>query len=339
MAISFHILGTIGRDNAAYVTVDSGSTVQRLLFDCGDCLETLDRAELQDIDYLLFSHLHMDHIAGFDRLFRATYARPSRPGMVWGPPQTAEIMQHRFRGFMWNLIGGAPGTWYVHDVAPDQITRWRFRTGEAFGAAHPAGAEPFSGTVLQTAAFTIEAIHLDHRTPSLAYVLREQPRLHINTARLAESGLPPGPWLRQLKEPQPDEPATIEIARQPRDLAALRAALLTETPGDSLAYLTDFLLDDAARARVIPMLRGCHTLICESQYRHADLALAQQNYHMTAIQAATLARDAHVQRLVLFHISERYRSPDWQALLREARAIFPATFFPEHWAVELSVES
>ncbi|HEU5014037.1 MAG TPA: MBL fold metallo-hydrolase [Roseiflexaceae bacterium] len=334
MSISFQILGEIGRDNAAYVTVDSGSAVYRLLFDCGDCLQALGRAEVQDIDYLLFSHLHMDHVAGFDRFFRANYARADKPGMIWGPPATATIMHHRFRGFLWNLIGGAPGVWYVHDVSPAEITRWRFRTGEAFASAHPAGVAPFTGTVFANPAFTIEALHMEHRTPTLAYMLRERPRLHIDTARLQALALPPGAWLRQLKEPQPDEPPTLEIAGQIHELATLRAELLAETAGESLAYLTDFLLDDAARARLVPFLCGCDTLICESQYRHADLPLALQNYHMTATQVATLAREAGVGKLILFHVSERYRAPEYRAMLNEARAIFPNTFFPEHWQID-----
>lgn len=331
MPISYRILGDIGRDNAAYVTIDSGSAVTRLLFDCGDCLHTLGRAEKQDIAALLFSHLHMDHIAGFDAFFRANYVRVGSPGMIYGPPGTATIMHHRFRGFLWNLIGNAPGTWFVHDVAPDEIVRWRFQTREAFATAHPAGTAPFSGSVLATDAFTIEALHLEHRTPSLAYLLRERPRLHIDMARLTTLGLPPGAWLRQLKEPQPDEPPAVEIAGQSYDWAWLRHELLTETAGESLAYLTDFLLDDAARARLMLWLRGCGTLICESQYRHADLALAEQNYHMTATQVAMLARDAEVGKLVLFHVSERYRAPEYRAMLDEAQAIFPNTAFPAHW--------
>jgi ribonuclease Z len=40
-----------------------------------------------------------------------------------------------------------------------------------------------------------------------------------------------------------------------------------------------------------------------------------------------------VGRLVLFHLSDRYRPEQWRELLDEARAIFPATSFPEHWSL------
>ena len=52
---------------------------------------------------------------------------------------------------------------------------------------------------------------------------------------------------------------------------------------------------------------------------------------MTATQVATLAKRASVGRLVLFHLSDRYQPDEWQALLAEAQAIFPATSVPEHW--------
>lgn len=335
MPISFRILGDIGRDNAAYVALDSGRAVTRLLFDCGGgCLDELSLSDVQAVDYLLFSHLHMDHVAGFDAFFRANYARPTRPCVVYGPPRTAEILHHRFRGFLWNLIEGAPGTWLVHDVHPDRIESWHFQTGEAFRHARMLGTMPFGGALLATPDFTVDALHLDHRTPSLAYLVRERPRRHVDTARLAALGLPRGAWLRQIKQPAPDEPATLEIEGQHYAWAWLRQNLLTETAGESLAYLTDFLLDDAAHALLVPWLRGCDTMICESQYRHADQALAAQNYHVTATQAAILARDAAVGKLVLFHVSERYRAPEYLAMLAEARAIFPNTAFPEHWRLD-----
>jgi ribonuclease Z len=113
----------------------------------------------------------------------------------------------------------------------------------------------------------------------------------------------------------------------------LQNALVTVTPGDAGAYLTDFLLDDNATDRLAGALKGVGTVVCESQYRHADLDLACRNFHMTAMQAASLAARAGVGRLVLFHLSDRYRPDEWRAMLAEARAVFPATAFPDHWSI------
>jgi ribonuclease Z len=250
---------------------------------------------------------------------------------IWGPPATARILHHRFQGFLWNLYEEQPGTWYVSDLYPDHSERLRFEAGEAFAQAHEDGAHPFDGTLLDDPTFTVAALHMDHLTPSLAYILREKPRINVDPARLAALGLRPGPWLQHVKNPQPADPPTIEIDGARHAIADLRAELLVETPGDSIAYLTDFLLDDAALERLSSALHGCSTLICESQYRSADAELARKYHHMTAAQAAQLAQRANVGRLILIHVSARYRPPEWLALLDEARAIFPNTAFPDHW--------
>jgi len=169
---------------------------------------------------------------------------------------------------------------------------------------------------------------MDHMTPSLAYVLRELPRTNVDSARLAALGLAPGAWLQQLKA---GSGGVITIAGVEYDGDTLRAALLSSTPGDSLAYCTDFLLDNTAAARLTPLVAGIDMLFCESQYRAEDAELAQRNFHMTAPQVARLARDAGVNSLTLIHVSERYRAPELQTMLDEAQAIFPATRFPAHW--------
>lgn len=333
MSISYDVLGPPGGDNAAYVRIDSGQALTRLLFDCGaNIVYPLGFGELQAVDLLLFSHLHMDHIGGFDSFFRANYSRPTKPNRVFGPPGSAAILQHRFQGFLWNLEGDSPVEWQVGDVYPDRIAAVRFRLREAFAVARPLPPQMRQGMhVLDTPNFSLDALEMDHRTPSLAYIVREKPRVNVDEARLRALALPPGPWLQQLKTPLSNEAPTIAIAGQSYALAALREALLTTTGGMSLAYCTDFLLDDAAHTRLVPALHGCDVLICECQYRADDAELAARNYHMTAPQVARLALEARVGQLILFHISDRYRAPERQALLAEAQAIFPATQFPTHW--------
>jgi ribonuclease Z len=121
----------------------------------------------------------------------------------------------------------------------------------------------------------------------------------------------------------------------PRQVAELQDTLLVTVAGDSVAYLTDFRLDEASMDRLALTLQGGGIVVCESQYRHADVELARRNYHMTATQAATLARRAGVKQLVLFHLSDRYRPEEWRAMLSEAQALFPTTMLPEHWNLQV----
>ena len=95
MAIDYQILGEPGRDNALLATVDSGQSVHRLLFDCGEgCLSALSVSQIAEIECLFFSHFHMDHVAGFDSFARVNWNRPDRPVQVFGPPGTIEIIHH-----------------------------------------------------------------------------------------------------------------------------------------------------------------------------------------------------------------------------------------------------
>jgi ribonuclease Z len=331
MSIAFDILGQPGRDNALLVRIDSGHALDRLLFDCGEgCLTPLSVGDVQAVDALFFSHLHMDHVAGFDMFFRCTYDRDAKPNVIYGPPETAAILQHRFRGYLWNLHESLRATWCVADVFPDRVVTRRFELAEEFAVAHEDGERPYDGILVDAPAYTVAACTMDHSTPSLAYVVREKPRWNVDIGRLPALGLRPGPWLKELKDPAPGQ-TTLEIQGVPHTLEALRRDLLVQTPGDSIAYLTDFLMDESALARLVPALRGCKTVVCESQYRPGDAELAVRNYHMTCTQAAELAARAGVGELVLFHVSDRYTPDGWREMLREAQAVFPRMRFPESW--------
>ena len=332
MAISVQILGRAGRDNAVLIKVDSGQNVCRLLFDCGQsCLDTVAPGDIQQIEHVCFSHFHMDHVSGFDGLFRMTYNRPAPPMHVWGPPGTTTIMSHRFHGYLWNLHGDQPGQWLVHDIQPDLVTTTEFRTSEAFQVARKLPDQPTIHTFSHAFPCFFEFILLDHHTPSVGYVVREREKRNIDTTPLAELGLAPGPWLQRLKDP--DDDGTIETNDgQSVRLAVLRDRLLTVTKGESFAYLSDFhASSDEAVQQIATTIAGCTTLVCESQYLSKDRDLALKNGHMTALDTGRLARMANVETLILIHISDRYSDDERLALLAEARSEFPNTTFPLEW--------
>ena len=350
MGITYEVLGGPGRDNALLVRIDSGQAITRLLFDCGEgCLSGQQLSELQSLDHLFFSHLHMDHVAGFDTFFRANYHRQTRPNVIWGPSETSRILQHRFQGYWWNLVEGQSALWRVHDIAGNEARTARFELAERFALTHDEGTRPLApddlsngiaNVILDTPDYQVVCLALAHHGSSLAYVVREKPRVNVNATQLAALGLRPGAWLKTLKEsasasastpPQQSAGATIEVDGKIFTLTDLQRDLLTESPGDSIAYLTDFLLDEEAQAQLIPVLRGCRTVVCESQYRSGDSERARLNHHVTSTQVAELARASGVGELILFHVSDRYAREGWSELLAEAQAIFPNTRFPAAW--------
>lgn len=175
MGLTHRVLGGMGRDNALLVTIGDGQTPRRLLFDCGEgCLAELAGDEIRAIDHLFFSHLHLDHVAGFDGFFRRTFDRTQPANHVWGPPDTARILQHRFRGFLWNLHHGLDASWRVHEAHPGEVRTSRFELREAFAVEHDEGRRPGGPTILTGEGFTVEAVALDHRTTVLGYVARDR---------------------------------------------------------------------------------------------------------------------------------------------------------------------
>lgn len=177
MPLSFQILGQPGRDNALFVKLDTGQSQTRVLFDCGDgCPHQVGPAELREVDHLCFSHLHMDHVSGFDLFFRLNFDRTAKPNRVWVPHGSGEVMHHRLRGFMWNLVGEKqPGEWLVSEIAPDAVRTVRYLAKEGFRTAHAEPASPRQGRAVITGdGFSVEAVLLDHGTPSVGYLVREE---------------------------------------------------------------------------------------------------------------------------------------------------------------------
>lgn len=88
----------------------------------------------------------------------------------------------------------------------------------------------------------------------------------------------------------------------------------------SYAYCSDTIRSRAVAAAV----EGVTTLYHEATYAEADAALAAPRGHSTARQAAEVALQAGVGKLIIGHYSKRYSSTD--TLLGEARKVFPDTF-------------
>lgn len=336
MAIDWQILGGPGADNALLVTVDSGQSLNRILFDCGGgCLDGLQTSLIQSIDHLCFSHFHMDHVSGFDTFFRHNYNRPEVPVEIWGPPETLEVMEHRFRGFVWNLHADQPGEWIVHEIGADNIEAARFFTREAFAETHRLPDRPFNAAEIhRDREFRLEAMLLPHSsTSTVGYRLVEPDRVNVDATKLKSRGLLPGPWLQSLTDASVDDAQTVSVDGRDLSVGQLREDLLATTPGDSLAYLTDFRIepDQAEWKTLIEWLDGTKTILCECQHHLDEVFAAQKTGHMTPDLAGQLAADSGATGLVLHHVSRRYQKDQRSAILASARERFPATEFPAGW--------
>ncbi len=275
----------------------------------------------------------MDHVAGFDHYFRLNFDRTAKANVVWVPHGSAEVIHHRFRGFMWNLVDEKQtGEWLVHEIAPATVSTAKHLTKEGFRTAHALADRPRTGSrIIDGDGFGVDALLLDHGTPSVGYIVRESARVNVDTAKLSALGFKPGPWVKRLRGPVATVGETLAIMDTEHLLAALQAELLVTTPGDSIAYLTDFRMTPATSDRLAEVLHGVNTVVCESQYRGTDVELADKVMHSTADEVATMAAKAGIGKLILFHFSDRYDANARREILAEAQAIFPNTTMPDGW--------
>jgi ribonuclease Z len=324
------VLGQPAQDNALLITATSGQSHTRLLLDCGEnVLAGLSISEIADIDHLLFSHFHMDHVSGFDAFFRVNFERVNRENHLWGPPGSIGILGHRLQGYWWNLTADLSAVWHVHEIGGDTVSSARFEAQEGFAVAHDAGTRRLEGgPLISTPEVQVSALALSHHGVSLGYMLREPERWAVDKAALHRLGLSAGAWLAQLKN---GATGRLDVNGTLLDAGELRADLLRPVPGESLAYLSDFLLDESELARLSALLAGVGTLYTEAQYAPGDVDRASRNHHTTALQVAELARLSGVQKLRLLHLSRRYNRQDWADWLEAAREVFPGTEYPAHW--------
>jgi ribonuclease Z len=332
--ITFKILGQPGRDNAAYVVADTGQATTRFLFDCGyGCLDPLAVADIMSLEAAFFSHFHMDHVSGFDALFRCNYDRGERPPLrLIGPEDTRRVLQHRMQAYTWNLVDHATGSVIVSEFGIGRLCTSTFRTRDQFRMAASEDSCAFGGVVLATPELTVTAIDLDHGCVSAGYVVREADRMNVDTRQLAGMGLRPGSWLKHLKgEKRSNAGETMEIDGSVYRVAELQEKLLRSTRGASLAYLTDFRPVANQYQALIDFIQGVDVLICENNYANADLALAKQNYHLCSQEVGEIAASAHVGKLILFHLADRYTPDEWRQQMEEVRETFSPTEWPEEW--------
>lgn len=334
MAIRTQVLGQPGRDNSVYVEVDSGQSIKRLLFDCGDgCLNALSVSDLQSIDAVFFSHFHMDHVSGFDALFRHNYNREDEPFLIVGPEDTLRVMTHRLRGYTWNLIQKAEGSVCVREFTKDYLREVNLLTCKGFEETDEETKADFKGDVLTTPELNVSAILLDHGCVSAGYLVREAAKRNVDPARLQSGGFSPGPWLAQVKDESLGDEQSVEVGDATHTLGDLRQALLSNCPGSSFAYLTDFRVSEETREELVAFLHKVDVVICENNYRDADEGLAMKHYHLTSTEVGRLAKEAEIGQLVLFHLSDRYTKEEWAEQLVEVKEQFENTCWPHSWSI------
>lgn len=291
-----------------------------LLFDLGD-IRALSPRKILRLSHIFISHTHIDHFVGFDQVLRLCLGREKRLHL-YGPPGFTTRVEHRLASFTWNLVDSYPTDFTVvaAELHPDGSSiSAEFHCRRGFRRESERTEQLSGNIILDEETFRIRTAFLDHRTVSLAFALEEKSHVNIMKNRLLEMGLPTGPWLAELKRAvvRGDEDDSlfrvwwrgatgVEERRFP--LGELKRKILNIVPGQKIAYVTDAASTPKNSAKIIALARNADYLFIEATFLHEDHELALERYHLTALQAGLLARQAGVARVTPFHFSPRYRS-------------------------------
>ena len=310
-----------------------------ILFDLGD-IAALSPRKVQRLEHVFVSHAHIDHFVGFDRLLRLLVGR-EKTIRLYGPEGFVDNVHHKLRAYRWNLVDRylSDLTFVVTEIDSSLATRTvRFRLKAAFVGEPIGGGRIVDGLVCGESTFRVSTAVLEHRTPCLGFAIEEVAHVNVWKNRLAELGLPVGPWLRALKraviDERPDDypirigarPATREVELP---LGRLRD-VVTVTPGQKIAYIADAADTPANRKAIIDLVRNADLLFIEAAFAAADTALAAERAHLTTVAAGRIAWDAGVRRVEPFHFSPRYTGEE-ERMLAEVMAAFSGLTAPECW--------
>ncbi len=253
------------------------------------------------------THAHLDHFSGFLWLLRCRVG-VATPCRLFGPPGLGARVASFVDAFTWDRIGEGGPRFEVREVHGGSLRRVDVQAGRAPEARgeHPAPG----GVLLDEPAFRVRAATLDHAgIPVLAYAYEEPRSLKIRRERLHARGLPPGPWLGELKRRLHAGERNAELVLPDGTVATVQALadeLVIETPGERLAYATDVADTPENRERLVALARHARLFVCEATFVEADAAQAARTGHLTARACGAIAAAAEVEQLLPVHFSRRY---------------------------------
>ena len=259
------------------------------MIDCGEGTQVQMRrmrVRFGRLAHIFISHLHGDHCFGLPGLI-------STLGMLG---RTGELVVH----------GPKEVETYLRPVMD------LFCRGMEFEVRfNPVDTRSHS-LVMEDRSLSVYSIPLKHRIPTCGYLFAEKPKEAHIIREMTDFYQVPVRCMKDIKQGQDYVTPEGEVVPNSR---------LTRPAAPPKRYA--FCSDTAYNRSIIPIIEGADLLYHEATFAECDLARAKETFHSTARQAAEIARDAHVKRLVIGHYSARYE--DLSELHREAEAVFPGT--------------
>ena len=259
----------------------------RFLVDCGEGTQRQilkAGAGFKRLNRILLTHGDLDHILGLGGLL-STYMR-------WEAIDELEI------------FGGRSALARVHDLLYGVVLRGRQSPMPL--VLH----ETKPGIFFEADDFTVTAFRVTHHGPDcLGFIFETKARRPFLAEKADKLSVPFGPERREL------------VTGKSVTLADGKTIKPDDVLGEWQKGTKLVIVGDAGRTDdILEHCRDADALVIESTYLNNEAEMAQQFSHLTAQSAAELAKEAGVKKLILTHLSRRYRERD---VLAEAQAVFP----------------
>ena len=258
------------------------------MIDCGEGAQMqIRRAKVSflKIEHICLSHIHGDHIFGIFGLL-STMGMFGRSSVlnIYAPKSFAPVLEF----FMAHFGDGVK--YEINHVILDM-------------------SEP--EIVYENRTVELLAFPLNHRVETFGFIIREKmPAYNVRKEAIAKYGLSVSE-IGRLKGGE-------DVVREDGVIPLAEAAYLPYEPR-SYAYCSD----TAPFPELAQWIKGVSLLYHETTYPADMEEMAQKNFHSTTLQAAKVALEAGVGRLIVGHYSSRYPSIDF--FLDELRSVFPDT--------------
>jgi ribonuclease Z len=266
---------------------------ERLLFDCGEGTQRQllrSAVGLVELREVFVSHFHADHYLGLPGMLK-TFALRGRD---------VPLTVYGPRGLK-NLFGTLRRV-FGKLTYPVDLVELRPRD------------------VLERGDYDLATFPVEHGVDSLGFALVEHPRPGRFDVDAADAlGVPAGPERGLLQAGEPVQVAGGRTVTPEEVLGPERLGRKIVLSGDT-----------ASSESVLEAARGAEVLVHEATFLDEERDRAQETDHSTAVEAASIAREAEVGLLALTHLSNRYFGPE---IAREARTIFADTVVPKDFDV------
>ena len=258
------------------------------LFDGGEGTQvSLRRLNLKwkKINAIFVSHTHADHVTGLPVILMLNaQVERTEPLFIFGPPKIKEYIETSRKVL---------DMYINYPIEVKEITA--------------------PSIALEGDGFYIRAFPLDHTKTCVGYTLEELDRPgEFNPEKAELLNVPVGPLWGKLQKGQPVVSSDGKTVF-PEDVMGKKRS------GRKFSFVTDTLYKPSIAKEVY----GSDLLVCEAMFENDLIDQAKEKKHMTAREAALIARDSNSLRMYMIHYSPRYNDKELEKLLLQAREIYP----------------